>query len=217
MTILLKVEDRQNQHIHSVPQVKRFNKQFSIPHWCTLSTNNPCKISELSHERWVKYTHSKKYILSFASQYSSNSNWRRPGSSVGSVLACGTSRPGFDTHLGENLFKHKWDLHTNFHYHTHNILVWLKYCWKGVKLQVIHPYKSSLHRILETIVTFYFSGGKIYSLNEGYQTCMIKHTMHVQSLHCSIYLTWLDVCIYMPRTHFHFLKRMRGKGQLRTA
>ena len=49
-------------------------------------------------------------------------------------------------------------------------------------------------------------------MNKGCHTCMIKHTMHVQSLHC---LT--DVCIYMPRSHFHFLKRMLGKGQLRTA
>ena len=36
-------------------------------------------------------------------------------------------------------------------------------------------------------------------------------------MHCSTYLTWLDVCIYVPRSHFHFLKRMLGKGQLRTA
>ena len=75
----------------------------------------------------------------------------------------------------------------------------------------------ALTRILETVVTFHFSGGKVYSMNEGCHTCMIKHTMHVQSLHCSTYLTWLDVCIHMPRSHFHFLKRMLGKGQLRTA
>ena len=54
-------------------------------------------------------------------------------------------------------------------------------------------------------------------MNKGCHTCMIKHTMHVQSLHCSMYLTWLDVCIYMPRSHFHFLKRMLGNDQLRTA
>ena len=36
----------------------------------------------------------------------------------------------------------------------------------------------------------FFSGGKVYSLNKGCHTCMIKHTMHVQSLHCSVYLTW---------------------------
>ena len=41
-------------------------------------------------------------------------------------------------------------------------------------------------------------------MNKGCHTCMIKHTMHVQSLHCSTYLTWLDVCIYVPRSHFHF-------------
>ena len=75
----------------------------------------------------------------------------------------------------------------------------------------------ALSRILETVVTFHFSGGKVYSMNKGCHTCMIKHTMHVQSLHCSAYLTWLDVCIYLPRSHFHFLKRMLGKGQLRTA
>ena len=51
-------------------------------------------------------------------------------------------------------------------------------------------------------------------MNKGCHTCMIKHTMHVQSVHCSTYLTWLDVCIYVPRSHFHFLKRMPGKGQL---
>ena len=50
-------------------------------------------------------------------------------------------------------------------------------------------------------------------MNEGCHTCMSKHTMHVQSLHCSTYLTWLDVCIYMRRSHFHFLKRMLGNGQ----
>ena len=54
-------------------------------------------------------------------------------------------------------------------------------------------------------------------MNKGCHTCMIKHTMHVQSLHCSTYFTWLDVCIYLPRSHFHFLKRMLEKGQLRTA
>ena len=66
----------------------------------------------------------------------------------------------------------------------------------------------ALSRILETVVTFHFSGGKVYSMNKGCHTCMIKHTMQVQSLHCSTYLTWLDVCIYVPRSHFHFLKRM---------
>ena len=60
----------------------------------------------------------------------------------------------------------------------------------------------ALDQILETVVTFHFSGGKVYSLNKGCHTCMIKHTMHVQSLHCSIYLTWLDMCIYRPRSHF---------------
>ena len=78
-------------------------------------------------------------------------------------------------------------------------------------------YCIALSQILETVVTFHFSGGKVYSMNKGCHTCMIKHTMHVQSVHCSTYLTWLDVCIYVPRSHFHFLKRMLGKGQLRTA
>ena len=45
----------------------------------------------------------------------------------------------------------------------------------------------ALDQILETVVTFHFSGGKVYSLNKGCHTCMIKHTVHVQSLHCSIY------------------------------
>ena len=83
----------------------------------------------------------------------------------------------------------------------------------------IHSRSGSiaLSRILETVVTFHFSGGKVYSMNKGCHTCMMKHTMHVQSLHCSTYLTWLDVCIYVPRSHFHFLKRMLGKGQIRTA
>ena len=76
----------------------------------------------------------------------------------------------------------------------------------------------ALSRILETVVTFHFSGGKVYSMNKGCHTCMIKHTMHVQSVHCSTScLSWLDVCIYVPISHFHFLKRMLGKGQLRTA
>ena len=70
----------------------------------------------------------------------------------------------------------------------------------------------ALTRILEIVVTFHFSGGKVYSMNKGCHTCMIKQTMHVQSLHCSTYLTWLDVCIYVPRSHFHFLKRMLGKS-----
>ena len=60
----------------------------------------------------------------------------------------------------------------------------------------------ALDQSLETVVTFHFSGGKVYSLNKGCHTCMIKHTMHVQLLHCSIYLTWLDMCIYRPRIHF---------------
>ena len=43
----------------------------------------------------------------------------------------------------------------------------------------------ALTQILEAVVTFHFSGGKVYSTNKGCHTCMIKHTMHVQSLHCS--------------------------------
>ena len=66
----------------------------------------------------------------------------------------------------------------------------------------------ALARILETVVTFHFSGGKVYSMNKGCHTCMIKHTMHVQPLHCSTYLTWLNVYIYVPSSHFHFLKRL---------
>ena len=53
--------------------------------------------------------------------------------------------------------------------------------------------QCTLHRILETVVTFRFSGGKVYSLNKGCHSCMIKHTMHVQSVHCSILL---HVCVY---------------------
>ena len=49
----------------------------------------------------------------------------------------------------------------------------------------------ALDQILETVITFHFSGGKVYSLNKGCHTCMTKHTIHVQSLHCSRYLTWL--------------------------
>ena len=60
----------------------------------------------------------------------------------------------------------------------------------------------ALDQILETVVTFHFSGGKVYSLNKGCHTCKIRHTLYVQSLHCSIYLTWLDMCIYRPRIHF---------------
>ena len=59
----------------------------------------------------------------------------------------------------------------------------------------------ALARILETVVTFHFSGGNVYSLNKGCHTCMIKHTMHVQLLHCSIYLTWPDMCIYRPKIY----------------
>ena len=49
-------------------------------------------------------------------------------------------------------------------------------------------------------------------MNKGCHTCMIKHTMYEQSLHCSTYLTWLDVCIYVPISHFHSLNRMLGLG-----
>ena len=62
----------------------------------------------------------------------------------------------------------------------------------------------ALTRILETVVTFHFSGGKVYSVNKGCHTCMIKHTMHVQSLHRSTYLTWLDVCIYVLEAIFTY-------------
>ena len=34
-------------------------------------------------------------------------------------------------------------------------------------------------RILETVLTFHFCGGKVYSLNKGCHTYVIKHTMHV--------------------------------------
>ena len=68
-------------------------------------------------------------------------------------------------------------------------------------LKINKPSLIALDRILETVVTFHFSGGKVYSLNQRCHSCMIKHTMHVQSLHCLIYLTWLDMCIYRPRIH----------------
>ena len=79
-----------------------------------------------------------------------------------------------------------------------------------VAMATVHEKKSNdisyetiaLSQILETVVTFHFSGGRIYSLNKGCHTCVIKHTMHVQSLHRSIYLSWLDMCIYRPRIHF---------------
>ena len=45
----------------------------------------------------------------------------------------------------------------------------------------------ALAQILETVVIFHVRGGKVYSLNKGCHTCVIKHTMHVQLLHCSIY------------------------------
>ena len=71
------------------------------------------------------------------------------------------------------------------------------------KAQVLHTRLRTiaLSQILETVVIFHFSGGKVYSLNKGCHTCMIKHTMHVQLLHCSIYLTWLDMCIYRPKVY----------------
>ena len=59
----------------------------------------------------------------------------------------------------------------------------------------------ALSQILDTVVIFHISSGKVYSGNKGCHTCMIKHTMHVQLLHCSIYLTWLDMCINRPKIH----------------
>ena len=32
----------------------------------------------------------------------------------------------------------------------------------------------ALTQILETVVTFHFSGGRVYSMNKGCHTCMIK-------------------------------------------
>ena len=53
------------------------------------------------------------------------------------------------------------------------------------RLIVFVPYGDwltiALTRILETVVTFHFSGGKVYSMDKGCHTCMIKHTMYVQS------------------------------------
>ena len=43
-------------------------------------------------------------------------------------------------------------------------------CWKIL----IHILYRALTRILETVVTFHFSGGKVYSMNKGCHTCMIK-------------------------------------------
>ena len=56
--------------------------------------------------------------------------------------------------------------------------------------------RIALSQILETVVTFHFSGGKVYSMNKGCHTCMIKHTMHVQSVHCST-LPYLARCVYI--------------------
>ena len=98
---------------------------------------------------------------------------------------------------------------------------WIIKLYSKINCGLVLYYNSlcvvALNRILETVVTFHFSGGKVYLLNKECLICMIKYTMHVQSLHCSIYLTWLDVCIYRHRSHFHFLKRMRGKGHFRNA
>ena len=54
----------------------------------------------------------------------------------------------------------------------------------------------ALTRILETVVTFHFGDGKVYSMNKGYHTCMIKYTMHVQSLHC-FNISYLARCVYI--------------------
>ena len=49
-----------------------------------------------------------------------------------------------------------------------------------VQKSVTHPKADiALTRILETVVTFHFSGGQVYSMNKGCHTCMIKHTMYV--------------------------------------
>ena len=65
----------------------------------------------------------------------------------------------------------------------------LTFCKPIMSKAVIRIKDIALSRILETVVTFHFSGGKVYSMNKGRHTFMIKHTMHVQSLHCSTYLT----------------------------
>ena len=60
----------------------------------------------------------------------------------------------------------------------------------------------ALHPSLEAVVTFHFSRGKVYSLNKGCYICMIM----LQSLHCSIYLTRLDMFICMPKLRSLILK-----------
>ena len=53
------------------------------------------------------------------------------------------------------------------------------------KSKNIHAITIAVYRILETVVSLHFSDGQVYSLNRGCHNYMIKHTMHVQSLHCS--------------------------------
>ena len=46
-------------------------------------------------------------------------------------------------------------------------------------IKVLENCVIALDQTLETVVIFHFSGGKVYSLNKGCHTCMIKHIVHV--------------------------------------
>ena len=82
---------------------------------------------------------------------------------------------------------------------------------KVFKKQVSGDWIIALQGILETVVTFHFIGSKD-GIPVGLSIlCMCNHCT------VQIYLTWLDVYIYMLRSHFHFFKRMLGKSQPRTA
>ena len=53
-------------------------------------------------------------------------------------------------------------------------------------------------RILETVVPFHFSGGKVYSLNKVWHTCMVKHKcMTFYAITTLFNISYLARCVYI--------------------
>ena len=52
----------------------------------------------------------------------------------------------------------------------------------------------ALDQILETVVTFHVSGGKVYALKKGCHTCMIKHACAITALAT---IPYLAICVYI--------------------
>ena len=80
-----------------------------------------------------------------------------------------------------NLLNVNGVLHTVFHYHPPIVLIWLKYCWKGRKIGIIHP---SIH---PSVISYLLHVHPVRNQTKGtwvnvFATCIFKDTANLSMI-----------------------------------